>query len=102
MGIPVVTLRGNHHAGRVGASLLTQIGHEELIAGSIEEYVDIAAVLAGDSFRLNGLHQSLRQCMAQSSLCDGVKFARKIEAAYRSMWNTWMGIKSSNKSTRQN
>ena len=48
MGVPVVTLRGDRHAGRVGASLLTQLGLTDLIAGSIEEYVEIAVALAGD------------------------------------------------------
>lgn len=89
MGVPVVTLRGDRHAGRVGASLLTRIGHEDLIANTVEEYVEIAAALAGDSLRLDDLHQSLRPRMAESSLCDAGAFARSIEAAYRDMWNTW-------------
>ena len=40
MGVPVVTLRGGRHAGRVGASLLSQIGLPNLIANSVEEYVE--------------------------------------------------------------
>ena len=53
MGVPVITLRGHRHAGRVGASLLTQIGLTDLIANSIEEYVEIAVALAGNSGRLH-------------------------------------------------
>ncbi len=53
MGVPVVTLRGDRHAGRVGASLLTQIGLTDLIADSVEEYVEIAVALAGDPARLS-------------------------------------------------
>ena len=52
MGVPVVTLRGDRHAGRVGASLLSQIGLTDWIAGSVEEYVQIAAALAGNPQRL--------------------------------------------------
>ena len=48
MGVPVVTLRGDRHAGRVGASLLSQIGLTDLIANSVEEYVEIALALAGN------------------------------------------------------
>ncbi len=89
MGVPVVTLRGDRHAGRVGASLLTQLRLTDLIAGSAEEYVEIAASLAGDPARLADLRRSLRPRMAASSLCDAPAFARKVEAAYRTMWRRW-------------
>jgi predicted O-linked N-acetylglucosamine transferase (SPINDLY family) len=89
MGVPVVTLRGDRHAGRVGASLLTQIGLTEFIADSVEAYVEIAAALAGTPARLTELRHSLRPRMMASPLCDAPAFARKIEAAYRSMWQRW-------------
>ena len=85
MGVPVVTLRGDRHAGRVGASLLTQIDLTELIAASVEAYVDIAATLANDASRLSELHRTLRSRMAASPLCNSPAFARKMEAAYRDM-----------------
>jgi predicted O-linked N-acetylglucosamine transferase (SPINDLY family) len=89
MGVPVVTLRGGHHAGRVGASLLTQIGLSHLIADSIEAYVETAVALAGDPARLTELRLSLRARMAASPLCDAPAFARDIEHAYRTMWQRW-------------
>jgi len=88
MGVPVVTLRGDRHAGRVGASLLGQVGLTDLIADSVEEYVEIAFALAGDPARLADLRRSLRPRLAASPLCDGDAFARKIEAAYRQMWRS--------------
>jgi protein O-GlcNAc transferase len=91
MGVPVVTLRGDRHAGRVGASLLTQIGLTDLIADSVEAYVEMAVALAGDSARLADLRHSLRPRMAASSLCDAAGFARKVEDAYRTMWARWCG-----------
>jgi len=60
MGVPVITLRGHRHAGRLGASLLTQVGLTDLIADSIEEYVEIAVALAGNSGRLDDLRHALR------------------------------------------
>ena len=51
----MVTLRGDRHAGRVGASLLSQIGLTDLIANSVEEYVEIAVALADNPERLNDL-----------------------------------------------
>ena len=89
MGVPVISLHGNCHAGRVGASLLTQIGLTELIAASAQAYVDIAAGLAGDTPRLNELRRTLRARLAASPLCDAPAFARKIEAAYRDMWRRY-------------
>ncbi|MBV9970968.1 MAG: tetratricopeptide repeat protein [Xanthobacteraceae bacterium] len=89
MGVPVVTLRGDRHAARVGASLLTQIGLSDLIADTVVEYVELAAGLADDPVRLTDLRRSLRPRMAASPLCDAPAFARKIEAAYRAMWQRW-------------
>ena len=89
MGVPVVTLRGDRHAGRVGASLLTQIGMPELIAASVEAYIDIAAALADDASHLNELRRTLRARMWTSPLCAAPAFARKMEAAYRTMWHRY-------------
>jgi predicted O-linked N-acetylglucosamine transferase (SPINDLY family) len=89
MGVPVVTLKGDRHSGRVGASLLTSVGLRELIADDVAEYIDIAARLANDRAQILDLNRSLRGQMAASPLCDAHGFARKIEAAYRSMWRRW-------------
>jgi protein O-GlcNAc transferase len=89
MGVPVVTLRGERHAGRVGASLLTQLGLTGLIAASVKEYVDIAIALAGDPARLCDLRHSLPTRLETSPLGDAGAFARKIEGAYRAMWRRW-------------
>lgn len=89
MGAPVITLRGERHAGRVGVSLLTTVGLSELIAETPKAYVDLAADLARDFARLENLRASLRERMRASALCDAVGFARDMEAAYRAMWRRW-------------
>jgi protein O-GlcNAc transferase len=89
MGVPVVTLAGDRHAARVGASLLTQAGLMEWIAVSADAYVDIALTLAGDRPNLADLRQSLRARIAASSLCNGKDFALRMEAALRTMWHRW-------------
>lgn len=89
MGAPVVTLLGDRHAGRVGASLLTQVGLPELIAADADDYVEIATRLAADRVRLTETRRTLRPRMAASPLCDAPAFARKVEAAYREMWTQW-------------
>lgn len=89
MGVPVVTLRGDRHAGRVGASLLTAVGLEELIAEDPESYVAITTSIAHDLDRLAILRANLRERVRASPLCDGPSFAREMEAAYRTAWRRW-------------
>jgi len=86
MGVPVITLSGDRHAGRVGASLLHQIGLAEFIALDEASYVRKAIALANDAARLADLRSSLRSRMAGSSLCDQEGFARKFGALIRNAW----------------
>lgn len=86
MGVPVVTLRGCVHAGRVGASLLTAIGATELIASDEREYKHIAVSLAHDHARRLAYAQSLRARMRDSSLCDGPDYGRALGQALHDMW----------------
>ena len=46
MGVPVITLAGNVHAARVGASLMSHVGLPDLIATTPDDYVAKAAALA--------------------------------------------------------
>lgn len=92
MGVPVVTLYGDRHAGRMVASVLTQLGLSELIARSREQYLEIASRLAMEGARLAGFRSTLRDRMTNSSLCDGVGRTRELESAYRQMWARWCGV----------
>jgi predicted O-linked N-acetylglucosamine transferase (SPINDLY family) len=89
MGIPVVSLAGETPVSRAGLSLLTNLGLPELVAHSEDDYVRIASELARDLTRLEHLRSTLRQRMETSVLMDGPRFARNVEAAYRSMWRRW-------------
>jgi predicted O-linked N-acetylglucosamine transferase (SPINDLY family) len=89
MGVPVVTLLGDRHSARVGASLLTQAGLTDWIADSIDDYVEMALALADNPQGLDELRRSLRPRIAASSLCDGDAFAHKMENSFRAMWRRW-------------
>jgi len=82
MGVPVVTLKGDRHSSRVGASILTRVGLEELVAETEEEYVSKAFALAGDLNKLALLRGTMRGRMMDSPLCDGRSFAQKMESVY--------------------
>ena len=82
----MVSLAGEAHVSRVGASLLTAVGLESLVAKNEDDFVSIAAGLANDHSRLRDLHAGLRARMAGSILCDGPAHARSIETAFREVW----------------
>jgi len=90
MGLAVVALAGETHAGRVGVSLLTRLGLEDLIASSLNAYVERAVCLADDLDTLAELRAGLRERMKRSGLTDGVTFTRSLEKVYRWMWSRWL------------
>jgi predicted O-linked N-acetylglucosamine transferase (SPINDLY family) len=90
MGVPVVTLEGQAHAGRVGASLLSAIGlADALRARDPDDYVAKAVALARDRARLRRWRAELRARMMASPLMDPAGFARALEAGYRDIWRRW-------------
>lgn len=89
MGVPFVTLAGNHSIARGGVSILTNLGLTDLIAATPTEYVEIVRQLANDPLRLAAFRRTLRQRLEDSPLMDGARFTRNLEALYRRMWQTW-------------
>jgi predicted O-linked N-acetylglucosamine transferase (SPINDLY family) len=86
MGVPVISLRGDRHSARVGASILTRVGLTEMIAENEDQYVQIGMELAKDLDRLEQLRADLRTRMQGSALCDGFSFARALEKTYQKIW----------------
>lgn len=91
MGTPVIALRGDRHAARVGASILTHLGLGDLIAEDRNAYREAAAALAGDQRRCGAFAAGLRSRLRASPLLDSSRFARTIERTYRDMWHYWCG-----------
>jgi predicted O-linked N-acetylglucosamine transferase (SPINDLY family) len=89
MGVPVISLSGDRHAGRTGASILTQIGCDDLIAYTEKEYIKKAIELGGNLQKLTNLRAGLRLKMQNSPLCDPEGFGRTIEKSFWEMWKNW-------------
>ena len=89
MGVPVLTRLGLHHAGRVGLSLLSQVGMDFCVARTEQEYIDKAGAFASDKVSLAKIRRTLRARMEASPLCRPRPFAAHVEAAYREMWSTY-------------
>ena len=88
MGVPVVSIVGDRHAGRVGSSLLNAMGMGEYVAHDVEEYVAICARVAGDLSRLAELRRDLRDRMRRSPLMDEARVTRALEQAYLQAWES--------------
>ena len=89
MGIPLVTLAGRPSVGRLGSSILEGVGHPEWIARTEAEYIKKAVDLANDLPALAHLRAGLRAKMEAGPLMDEAGFARKVEAAYQTMFAKW-------------
>src|SRR5665213_1730650 len=76
MGVPFVTLAGEHFVSRMGVTILTNAGVPELIARNTDEYIKIATELALDRDRLRRLRHGLRDRVGKSPLMDQASFAR--------------------------
>jgi Predicted O-linked N-acetylglucosamine transferase, SPINDLY family len=83
MGVPVVTLCGDRHAGRMVSSILTAAKMSDCIAHTAVEYIAIALKLASSPDELGARRQGLRDQMTQSVLCNGKAFTKRLEEAYR-------------------
>lgn len=100
MGVPVITLAGKTHASRVGVSILSNIGLKECIAQTRVNYAEIAAELAKNAERLQGLRMNLRKMMQNSLLTDAERFTKNLEDAYRMIWERWCSGSDINKLVR--
>lgn len=90
MGVPTVTIAGQHHAGRFGYAIMANLGLPEFIANDDEDFVAKVVEIASQPERLAKLRQSLRQRITQSVLCDHERLTTNIEENYRAMWLQWL------------
>jgi predicted O-linked N-acetylglucosamine transferase (SPINDLY family) len=89
MGVPLVALRGERGISRGSYSIFQSLGANELIARSVDEYVDINVRLARDPAWRAELRRTLRKRLAESPLMDAERFTRALEAHYRAIWREW-------------
>jgi predicted O-linked N-acetylglucosamine transferase (SPINDLY family) len=89
MGTPVIVLSGQSYVSRVGVSILHNLGLNDLIARTPQQYVQIALTLARDRPRLAQLHQTLRRILEQSQLMNAGRYTANYEKALRQMWREY-------------
>jgi predicted O-linked N-acetylglucosamine transferase (SPINDLY family) len=89
MGVPVVSLAGRTAVSRAGSTLLSNVGLEHLVARSEGQYLELATGLIRDADGLAELRGGLRGRLESSPVMDAPRFARDLEAAFRTVWRTW-------------
>jgi protein O-GlcNAc transferase len=85
MGVPVITLCGVRPASRNSAAILTRAGLADWVAHTPEEFVSIAMKSSQGIGEIAQLRTQLRD-RTGATLCDGKRFTRELEDAYRSIW----------------
>lgn len=86
MGVPVITRAGQRFISHAGESILHTAGLDDWVARDDEGYIAIARRFASNLPQLAALRAGLRQRFLASPLCDGPRFARNLETAFRAMW----------------
>lgn len=87
MGVPTLLLRGSRPPFiRHGENYLVQMGMQEWIAASEDDYIAKAVHWSRHLPHLSAMRQGLRQQMAASPICDTVGFTRDLETAFEQVW----------------
>jgi protein O-GlcNAc transferase len=89
MGVPVLTMTGATSLHRAGACLAMNLGLPHLVASTEDDFVAKAMALASDLPGLARLRAELRPRLEASPLMDAPRFARHLEAAFRSAWQRY-------------
>jgi len=86
MGVPVITMQGNHFLSHLGESIAHNTGLSDWIAVDEEDYVAKAIALSTDLEGLEKLRLGLRAQVLSRPLFDAERFANHFKNALRGMW----------------
>lgn len=88
-GVPVLTLAGRAHAGRVGVSLLRTAGEDGLIAPDEGAYVELACAAFERGKLARAERLARRERLRTTPLLDHAGHAKALERAYLELWERW-------------
>ena len=90
MGIPLVTRVGEQFAARNSYAFMLNVGVNEGIAWSDEEYIEWGVKLGTDEQLRQQVAWKLRQSRKSSPLWNAKEFTLEMEKAYRQMWVNYL------------
>jgi protein O-GlcNAc transferase len=86
MGVPVITMQGNHFLSHLGESIANNTGLSDWIAVDEEDYVAKAIAFSTNLEGLEKLRSRLRAQVLSRPLFDAERFANHFKNALRGMW----------------
>lgn len=85
MGVPTLCLAGDSHRARVSASIMKRVGLNELVAESLDDYIDKAVAFARQPESVISLRKGNRARMEGSTLTSGPAIAGELESFYETV-----------------
>lgn len=85
MGVPIITLTGQRHAGRMVTSILHASGNDNCIATDGNSFVTTAQTISSNPAALRYTRATLRDQVLASPLCDGAAYMRLVEKSFLSL-----------------
>ncbi|MGC2165922.1 MAG: tetratricopeptide repeat protein [Gallionella sp.] len=90
MGVPTLTVAGNHHTGRFGELISHGTDLREFVAAGDDEFAATAASIVADPTRLQQIRDTARNTLSLSILCDHAAMAARFQLACEKMWDNHM------------
>ena len=85
MRVPIITMKGKSFASRVGSSILTYAGLQELITNNTQEYTELAIELASNKNKLKKINEHLNKKEIIGKISDHQSFTKDLEEIYTKM-----------------
>lgn len=89
MGVPTLTMVGDTMAARVGAAVMSQVGHPDFIADCADDFVARGVSWTDNLSDLAAVRAGLRERLVQSPLGKPEWVAAGLNHALRGMWRRW-------------
>lgn len=96
MGSPVLTKAGRNYCQRASSSLLLRLGENQLVTGSVDEYIEKAVEFACFPDRLRPIRTRIREHVRRSRICDVNLLGQELLEAYGEMWERWCSSGTTN------
>ncbi|BBO88350.1 tetratricopeptide repeat protein [Desulfosarcina ovata] len=90
VGVPVVTLAGNHFGARTSASFLSTMNIPELIVSDLAQYESLAVNLALNPQKLSLIRNKIIKMRLISPLFDTKRYVNYFENALRMVWERYL------------